>query len=419
MMMTLLAIVAWLAATVVALAALYRAVFAVAYLVRRDPAEGLADPAVPPRFAVLIPAHDEELLIESVLRSVRAADYPQDRIDIHVIADNCRDTTADKVRAAGEHVHERTDAGNPGKGQALDWCLGRLDLDAYDAVALFDADVVIDPGFFSAMARELEAGRTCLQGYYGIANPGESVMTRLLTTTYVMKNELLNGGKACLGFPITLMGTGMVFRASVLARTGWQAMSIGEDLEQTFCLLDHDEKVHFVVGAVAHAQEAVSLRQGYTQRQRWASGRRALNARARRAIARGLREGDLHRADVGIDILMPPYSKHINWSVLAGLVSLAAAPATLGPLVLVGVTFGYQVLEVLAALVLMKADAKFVSSLVFAPIFLAWKAAIDLLAVVNFRGDAWTRTERQPHTREHAEDHAPGDAACAKSGGES
>ncbi len=418
MMMTLLVLVAWVAAAIVAMAALYRAIFALAYLIRPDPAKGLADPAEPPRFAVLIPAHDEELLIESVLRSVRAADYPQDRIDIHVIADNCSDTTADKVRAAGEHVHERADKENPGKGQALDWCLGRLDLDSYDALALFDADVVIDPGFFSAMARELEAGRSCLQGYYGIANPGESVMTRLLTTTYVMKNELLNGGKARLGFPITLMGTGMVFRASVLKETGWQAMSIGEDLEQTFCLLDHDEKVHFVVGAVAHAQEAVSLRQGYTQRQRWASGRRALNARARAAILRGLREGDLHRADVGIDILMPPYSKHINWSVLAGLIALAAAPASLGPLALVAATFTYLGLEVLAALVLMKADAKFVSSLVFAPVFLAWKAAIDLLAVVNFRGDAWTRTERQPHTddRAPAETTAP---ACAPPGGES
>jgi glycosyltransferase involved in cell wall biosynthesis len=351
----------------------------------------------------LIPAHNEELLIDEVIKTIRAADYPQDRIEINVIADNCTDQTATRVRNLGEIAHERHDPDNPGKGQALDWVLSRIDLTAVDAVALFDADNLVDSDFFHAMDRELSNGRRCLQGYYGIANPSDSVMTRLLAVTYVMKNLLFNAGKAKLGLSVVLMGTGMVFRSEVLARSGWQAMSIGEDLEQTFCLLESGERVFFVADALTRAQEATTLSQGYTQRQRWSTGRRALNARARKAIADGLRLRSLHRIETGLDILMPTYSKLLNWTLFSAAVCLVATPRTLGPALIVAAALVYQIIEVVVALRLMKAAPEFITALAFGPVFLVWKGVIDLLSVVGFRRDAWTRTERQPHTEAETE----------------
>ncbi len=391
---------AWAAVLVVAVAAAYRALFSIAWLVTRRPAPPPPAGEDASRFAVLIPAHDEELLIHDVLRTIRAADYPQDRITIHVIADNCSDGTAERVRALGELAHERFDAENPGKGQAIDWMLSRLDLGEVDAVALFDADILVEPEFFRAMNRELLAGRRCLQGYYGISNPGESTMTRLLSVTYVMKNLLFNAGKARWGLSVLLMGTGMAFRAEVLAEAGWRAMSIGEDLEQSFELLERGERIHFVEDAIAHAQESTSLQQGTTQRQRWATGRRALNARARSAIARGVRSGSLDEIDLGLDLLMPSYSKHLNWTIGALVLAAIVAPVTLGPLAVGGAALAYQVGEVLAGMWIMGVEWSFVASLLFAPVFLAWKAVIDLLAVIGFRRDAWIRTERQPHEAE-------------------
>src|SRR5262249_52346101 len=157
-----------------------------------------------------------------------------------------------------------------------------------DAVVFFDADNIIDPEFFRVMDCELAQGQRCLQGYYGIANPEESLMTRLLAVTYVMKNLLFNGGKRALGLCVVLMGTGMVFKREVIARHGWKAMSIGEDLEQTYRLIEAGERIRFVPAAQIRAQEATSLRQGFPQRQRWASGRRALYSVARRVMAAGL-----------------------------------------------------------------------------------------------------------------------------------
>src|SRR5262245_66556790 len=123
------------------LATLYRAIAAVAWL-RWGRSRVLAPADSDRRFAVVIPAHDEELLIEHVIRSVRLADYPQERIEIHVIADNCSDRTADRVEALGEHAWRRSDPLNRGKGQALGWLFERLPLSEFQAIALFDSDVL-------------------------------------------------------------------------------------------------------------------------------------------------------------------------------------------------------------------------------------------------------------------------------------
>src|SRR5215471_6383335 len=52
------------------------------------------------RFAVLVPAHNEEVLIGRLLHSLALLDYPRERLDICVVADNCSDSTAAIAREA-------------------------------------------------------------------------------------------------------------------------------------------------------------------------------------------------------------------------------------------------------------------------------------------------------------------------------
>ena len=359
----------WVIATALALAATVRALFALSYLLGGFRREQYPPAAVLRRFQVIVPAHNEELLIRDLIDSIRSTDYDQDRISILVIADNCEDATASLVREAGEGVLERRDLESRGKGQALSWAFNQLDLSACDAVSIIDADNLVDPAFFAVMNCELEAGWDRLQGYDGIANPDESIMTRLLSVTYVMKNLLYNAGKARLGLSIPLMGTGMVFRREAIERTGWDAMSIGEDYEQSLNLVEAGEKIRFVKDARIGAQESSTLRQGYVQRQRWMSGRRVLAGRALRSMIAGIQSGRGAQVAVSVDLLMPTYAAMLN----ASLISFVAALAIfrLGEPELLGVLFGvlvYQGLEVLAALVLMKASPRFIASLAFAPV---------------------------------------------------
>src|SRR5207302_10964276 len=108
----------------------------------RKPAEN-GPPAGPAaRFAVLIPAHDEEHDIAIALESLTAQVYPHDRFVVAVIADDCRDRTAEIARAMGAVVYERSDAERRGKGHALLWGIERIreDYPETQAIMVLDAD---------------------------------------------------------------------------------------------------------------------------------------------------------------------------------------------------------------------------------------------------------------------------------------
>src|SRR5579859_5321828 len=123
-----------------ALLTLYLIVLTVAAMFarRHGPAAGAAQR----RFAILVPAHNEQALIGRLLSSLSQIDYPRDRFDVCVVADNCTDATAAIAERNGARVFERFDEQHKAKGFALRWLLQRLkdNGEAYDAFIVLDAD---------------------------------------------------------------------------------------------------------------------------------------------------------------------------------------------------------------------------------------------------------------------------------------
>src|SRR5216117_1489360 len=100
-----------------------------------------AYPAPRARFAILIPAHNEQAVLGTLLDNLAELNYPRDRYAVFVVADNCTDITADLARARrGVHVYERFDQDKRGKGYALNWLLRQLKNDHLR----FDAYVMLD-----------------------------------------------------------------------------------------------------------------------------------------------------------------------------------------------------------------------------------------------------------------------------------
>src|SRR5271167_1689501 len=86
-----------LAGCVAAALGLYLLLLALASFRYSQSIEGLAPRS---RLVVLVPAHNEELLIGRTVKSLLAQSYPRDLFRIVVIADNCRDDTAAVAAAA-------------------------------------------------------------------------------------------------------------------------------------------------------------------------------------------------------------------------------------------------------------------------------------------------------------------------------
>ncbi len=353
------------------------------------------------RFAVCIPAHNEELVIGTSIKSWGQVDYPKEMVRVCVIADNCTDKTAKIAKSLGAYAWERTDRENRGKGQALAWALQAIDLSEVDAIVIVDADTTVGPEYLKIINDRLVTGCRVVQGYDGVMNPYESAMTCLMQITNVMKNLLFNYAKSKIGLSVQLMGTGMCLEKDVLKQIGWKAFSIGEDGEQFAHLVKAGIHVEFEPRAKVFAQEASSFGQAYTQRVRWSAGRMQLTGVGVSLLLDGLRKGSIHLADAALTFLLPNYAMLANLTI-GGLIVLAIVDmpgrvtlAVWFGLILLGQAF-YLVLGIITA----KPSKKMLLSLAFVPLFLIWKVMIDLVSVVHLKKSTWVRTRRAMITNE-------------------
>ena len=393
----------------------------VAGMLSRRRAAVVMDGSPLPRFTILIPAHDEELVIGATLASVGALDYPDDKVSVCVIADNCSDTTAAIARAAGATVLERTNATERGKGYALAYAMQHLlaQPNPADAFAIVDADTWVAPDFLRVMARELTArrsgdasGRVALQGRYGVLNDGEGWRAALMAGAFDLFNHVKPLGREALKFSVGLKGNGMAFTRPLLQQAPFSGSSITEDIDYGLdLLLHHGVRVGYVPGALVRAQMPVTASQAKSQRERWENGRyRLMRERVPGLLAGAVRRGDPRLADTAIDLLLPPLAE------MAGLLTLwtvvvvlgAATHRLMGPpalwAALVGAVVVGFVAYVLGGFRVSGAPSAAYAALLKAPAYAVWKLALyaakpfarrrgaSVTAAVG--GDEWVRTER-------------------------
>ncbi|MGE3328614.1 MAG: glycosyltransferase family 2 protein, partial [Acidimicrobiia bacterium] len=224
------------------------------------------------RFAVLVPAHNESSLIAETVSKLRLLDYPTDLFAVHVVADNCTDATAALATEAGAITHERF--GNPGKGPALEWLVGRVlsDKPNVDAFVIVDADSVLNGSFLQVMDVRLRAGDRVIQAYYGVKEPEASVAVATRYAALAARHYLRPAARDLLNGSVGLFGNGMVFAADVLrgrALTG----HLTEDIELHINLVLSGERVAFAGDAQVTAEMPVGLDAAQSQNERWERGR--------------------------------------------------------------------------------------------------------------------------------------------------
>lgn len=359
---------------------------------RRRSAAGPCDSL---KFAVVVPAHDEERQIAVTVRSIAASDYPQAHRRIVVIADNCSDRTAATAAAAGAEVWERRDPARHGKGHALDFAFSRLQRDQrIDAVCVVDADCEISPNLLSALAARLQAGSEAVQAPYLIANPEASQTAAIRWAGFALFNLLRPLGRQRLGVSCGLLGTGMAFSNRLLVRSPWRAFSYAEDREQHLRWVLDGVRVAFAPEAQVRSPAPTTTGGARSQIARWDSGRGGLAIRVTpRLVARSVRLGDLAALDAALEPLLLPQSlllvcnlTAIALARLAGARPLArwAAAAAVG-----------QVVYVVGGLAVVGAPPRVWRALLSAPGFIG-RRVLGASAILAGRGPSeWEPTGRE------------------------
>jgi exopolysaccharide biosynthesis WecB/TagA/CpsF family protein len=352
------------------------------------------------RLTIVVPAHDEQTLIQRCVRSLLAQSYPRDLFRVVVVADNCSDSTAAVAEASGAEVILRDQPEARGKGRALRWAMDRLlaGPQPWDAIVVVDADSVADPDLLAALAAELDAGAEVVQSDYMLLHDGGSEKSELVNAGFMLFHRVRFSGRARLGMAANLVGNGMLFSRRVLEAHPWDAFTGVEDLEFSLRLRLAGIQPRFAPWARVAGPGPASRKGAVQQRLRWEGGRfyvvrRQLPRLVRAAIVRR----DLRLLDAALDLATPPLALLSlaviggaalgaiavtaglapNWALAPWLVALTAVPTFVG----IGLWAG-------------GASPATWRALTKAPLFLAWKALVYLRLARGFDVHRWDRTDR-------------------------
>lgn len=360
------------------------------------------------RFAIAIPAHNEEGVIGRTVVTLRQLDYPLHLFDIHVVADHCTDRTAQVAHAAGAIVHERRE-GSRGKGAALRWLFQRvlnpesevLSPKSYDAVIVFDADTQVAPDFLRVMDACLAQGDQVIQGQHRISNPDDGWFPALTWAMFMVDNRFQNLGRSNLGWSAKNMGDSICFRADVLRRLGW-----GEGLTEDYAfrqrLLLEGIKIRYEPAAVGYGEAPATWGAARAQRARWLRGTYDAGRRhARQLLREGLRRRDLALLDGALQAYLPSYSSLTLITLAAFIVQLTLGIWDLGLgiahllLTLWSLVIGALVIYPFLGLALERASFKAYLAILSGPLFILWRTWLALTSRLGQHRVEWVRTPRK------------------------
>jgi cellulose synthase/poly-beta-1,6-N-acetylglucosamine synthase-like glycosyltransferase len=356
-------------------AAAHLGLLGLASLFYRDAPPG---PAAPIRFLVLVPAHDEELVIERCLAAIEADRRPGDRVLL--VADRCTDRTAAIGRAHGATVLERGESEEPGRAAARQAGLEHARALDWDAVVMLDADSVIEPGFFADCERALAAGADAVQAR-SESRRGRTLAAEASLAAFTLQGITIPRGRDRLGLSVRLRGTGMAIRREVALAHRFRAPA-SEDLFFTLDLLLDGVRCRHLERARLRSEGAGTWGAFGGQKVRYEAGRMAAaRAYVPRLLRRALRHRDPACLEAAWFLATPPFALAILSLLLgSGLAAVAgawpvAAVLAAGLLALAA--------TLVTGLVQARAGLRTWLALLAAPWYLGWKAVVQLRALAS------------------------------------
>jgi 1,2-diacylglycerol 3-beta-glucosyltransferase len=332
----------------------------------------------PLRFLVLIPAHNEERVIGHCLDAVNADRRPSDTV--LVVADRCRDATAQIARAAGAAVLERGPDAEPGRAATRQAGLEHARSVAWDAVVMLDADSVIEPGFFAACERALADGVPAVQAR-SESSRGRSLAAEASLAAFTLQGITLPRGRSRLGLSVRLRGTGMAIRRELALAHRFRAPA-SEDLFFTLDLLLDGVRCRHVDSARLRSEGAGSWGSFSGQKVRYEAGRMsAARTYVPRLLRRAIRHRDASCLEAAWFLASPPFAL-ATLSLVFGAGLAAAGGARILAAVFAALVVALA-LTLILGLVQARAGLRTWLSLAAAPWYVAFKAVIQVRALVT------------------------------------
>lgn len=208
------------------------------------------------KFAIIIAAKNEKNTIgKSVECILNKLNYPRDKYDVFVVADNCTDDTAMIATQAGAIVIERNDITKVSKGYALEFAFNHLLSleEKYEAYCIFDADTIPHKEYLNYMNDAFEAGESIANCFLDSQNWTQNISSGVSSLWYLRDCRFSCHTRSAIGLPCMLSGHGIMIANSVIEEIGgWDSVGLLEDAEFTINRVLEGKKIGYVKDAIIY-----------------------------------------------------------------------------------------------------------------------------------------------------------------------
>lgn len=230
------------------------------------------------RYGVLVSAKDEENVIARLINSIRNADYPQDKLDIFIIAHNCKDKTADIAKSMGVNVIVYNDENARTLGMAYRYAFNHINIKDYDGFIILNADNEVSNDYFEKLndAFVYYKKDSVVTTFRHTLNIKDGTMPAVYSYYFATACSLSYVGRECFNASCRVSGCGFLIPVRLLEH-GWNYTCITEDIEFSADIVLKGETIHYCDDAVFFDEQPCNFKTMWFQRLRWAKGQNLIS----------------------------------------------------------------------------------------------------------------------------------------------
>nr|WP_318246782.1 glycosyltransferase [Bacillus norwichensis] len=229
-----------------------------------------------PAVSVLIPAHNEGIVIQDTLSAMSKLEYPGE-LNIYLLDDGSTDDTAligkDFQRTFSRIHYISVPPGEPkGKSRVLNYGLSFIKSEYF---IVYDADNEPEPDAVRLLVEKAETtpGAAGAVGYVKTKNVAKNFLTQMIALEFQVFQLLMQCGRWQLFKIGSLAGTNMLLKRNLIEEAGgYDVYALAEDAELTIRLTAKGYLIPVVPESKTWEQEPETVKTFIKQRTRWLIG---------------------------------------------------------------------------------------------------------------------------------------------------
>lgn len=233
-----------------------------------------------PKVTIVVPAHNEDVVIAQTAKAILDLNYPHDRVELLLFADNCSDNTYQECLAvkampeyAGRDLTIINRSGTGGKAGVLN---DALKMATGDYICVYDADAMPEKNALYFLVKEVMKDperRVASFGRNKTRNANQNFLTRCINQEIVVTQRVHHVGMWHLFKIGRIPGTNFLIQTVfVKSIGGWKNGALTEDTDISFKIMQSGKLIALAYNSEAFQQEPETLKSYYMQRKRWAKG---------------------------------------------------------------------------------------------------------------------------------------------------